>query len=129
MVLSTEQLDGNVKKKKTKKTQLSSVLVPPVYRHQPLPLSLGSLYQLSWKLSIYPPSPRSSHFRPNHSRVRSKLAEVMTTFTFSFRSFLSPNSTSISFLPFVYINCFLEEWYLFFAPWFLSNTVPRVEVQ
>ena len=64
-------------KKTPKKPQFSSVLVPPVYRHQPVPLSLGSMHQCSWKLPIYPPSPPSSHFMSNHSRVRSKLTELL----------------------------------------------------
>ena len=63
-----------------------------------------------------------SHIQPLHaqpfpSQVKTHGA-LTTTFTISFRSFLSPNSTSTSFLPFVYINCFLQNGICFLLPGF-----------
>lgn len=57
------------------------------------------------------PLPYPACFMPDHSRVRSKLSEPTATFTMNFKPFLSPISTSISFLPFFYINCLLEKRY------------------
>lgn len=85
---------------------------PGAHKHQPPLLSLGSMCPLSWQLHTYLPSDPSSPFYANHSQVKSKLSGSMATFSINFRPFLTPIPTPISFLPFRYINCILEEVYV-----------------
>lgn len=77
---------------------------------------------------IFPLPHPAHHFIPNHSRVRSKLSEPMTTFTTSLRPFLSPISVPVSSLPFICINCPLEKLCLFFDPWFISSIKSRSSI-
>lgn len=77
---------------------------------------------------IFPLPHPALHFIPNHSRVRSKLSEPMTTFTTSLRPFLSPISVPVSSLPFICINCPLEKLCLFFDPWFIPSIKSRSSI-
>lgn len=125
-VLSIEQLDSNVQKKKK---HLSSVLcLSPQYTDT-------NQYHFLWGVCIrdpgscqytLPPHFQPLHVQPLPSQVKTHRA-LRTTFTISFRFFPSPNFISISFLPFVYINCFLQNGIYFLLPGF-SPTLHRVEV-
>lgn len=113
-----------------KKNHLSSVLcLSPQYTDT-------NQYHFLWGACIcdpgscqytLPPHFQPLHVQPLPSQVKTHRA-LRTTYTISFRFFPSPNCISISFLPFVYINCFLQNGIYFLLPGF-SPTLHRVEVQ
>ena len=118
MVLSIEQLHSNVQKK-TQKTSVQFCACPPSIQTPTSTIFSGEYASVLLEAANIPTlSPfQPLHVQPFPSQVKTHRA-LRTTFTIGFRSFLSPHSTSISFLPFVYINCFLQNGIYFLLPGF-----------
>lgn len=119
MVLSIEELDSNVQINKERNNSAQFCACPPSIQ-TPTSTTFSGQYVSALLEAVNIPS--LSHIQPLHaqpfpSQVKTHGA-LTTTFTISFRSFLSPNSTSTSFLPFVYINCFLQNGICFLLPGF-----------
>ena len=92
-----EQLDSHVQKNKQKPSQ--SCPCSPVYRHQPPPLSLGSMCQLSWQMPIYLPSPPSSPFHAQPLPSQVKTLRTHDNFYYQCQVFAQCQVFPLQFLP------------------------------
>jgi len=97
-VLSIEQLDSNVQKKKT--TSVQFYACPPSIQTPTSTTFSGEHVSAILEAVNIPSLPTSSHFMSNHSRVRSKLTELLGQLTLSVSDF-SPVPISYQFLSFL----------------------------